>query len=132
MCVRLRRGSGVRHIRAQRGRAGTALCPAKGRGRQHEGQLCCHRADAGGCCASGAEIRLRGPDLTPCFCCSAVGGGREKGETGEKGRDGTVQRTLRQGVWESNFMLAKRKVNTKYLIGIFFLLDSLVRLDFTR
>lgn len=106
--------------------------PSQGKGQAAEGQLCCHRADAGGCCASGAEIRLRGPDLTPCFCCSAVGGGREKGETGEKGRDGTVQRTLRQGVWEGNFMLAKRKVNTKYLIGIFFLLDSLVRLDFTR
>lgn len=41
-----------------------------------------------------------------------------------------MQRTLRQRVWEGNFMLAKRKVNTKYLIGIFFLLNSLVRLDF--
>lgn len=71
---------------------------------------------------SRAGIRLRGPDLAPSFCCSAVGGGREKGGIEEKGRDGTVQRTLRQGVWEGNFMLAKRKVNTKYLIGIFFFL----------
>lgn len=35
-------------------------------------------------------------------------------------------------MWDGNSMLAKRKVNTKYLIGIFLLLNSLVRLDFSR
>jgi len=61
--------------------------------------------------------------------CSGVG---ETGGMGEKDRDGTAQRTLGQGLWEGNSMLAKRKANTKYLIGIFLLLNSSVRLDFSR
>lgn len=65
-------------------------------------------------------------------CCSAMGGGRERGGTGGKERGGTARRTTGQGVWDGNSVLAKRKVNTKYLIGIFLLLNSLVRLDFSR
>lgn len=89
----LRRGSRVRHTTAHQGRAGAALCPAKGRGRQHEGQPCYRRTDARGWRAAGAEIQPGGPALTSCYRCCLVllshgrweRKGRNRGE--REGRD---------------------------------------------
>lgn len=58
VCVRslLWSKSWVRYTATHWGRAGAAPHAAKGRGKQHEGQPCCHEDDAGGRRAAGAEI----------------------------------------------------------------------------
>ena len=90
VCVRvrslLRRGSRVRHITAHQGRAGTVLCPAKGRGRRQEGWLCYRQTDARGWRVAGAEIQLGGPALTPCYRCCLVLLGHGRWERKERNR----------------------------------------------
>lgn len=122
---------GQAHRTAHQGSAGAALCcaqPREGANSMKGSHATTGMMPEGGVRPVQRSSRGDQPLLrvtAAAWCCSAMGDGRETGRIGEKERDGTAQRTLGQGVWEGNSVLAKKKVNTKYLIGIFLLLNSL-------
>lgn len=115
---------------SSQGKAGTAQRPTKGRGRGMKGRSATARLmPEGNVCPVQNSSKGTGPYSVLLLLPTAWPG--EMGGIEEKGRDGTEQRTLGQGVWEDNSMLAKRKANTKYLIGILLLLNAFVRQDFS-
>lgn len=98
-CVRslLRRGSRVRHGTSHR------HCAVPSQGKGQTARRAAGLMRAGGARPVQKSSRRDQPLLrvtAAASCCSATGGGRDRGGIGEEGRDGTAQRTLGQGVWE--------------------------------
>lgn len=105
MCVCMHAVSAAEWILGQaqnncQGRAGAALCPAKGRGRQHEGQLCyrltnwCRRVSCGQCRNPGGG----NSPLLPLLPSAAQP--KEVGEQGRKGGMGQHGGHLDKECWK--------------------------------